>query len=230
MLRSVAIGTALACASCGDNAGQIQSAFPFATMPPSADAVAAPSESAVAPPIASATEAPFHIARAQHDTLERFPRISARPEVRAVFPSTVAAILDSPDEVTLLSVKWAGSSNLDALLQGASARGVDAVGMLRVMPEDRRTIVAWLYEGQTRPFEGLRCDSPHHALLFVKGADRIAIAICFECGNFAMRGSGSVAKVGSKKRNVRWDPAFRNFLKWKLESDGIPDFSSDFRP
>ncbi len=171
---------------------------------------------------------PSHVERARLDTLERLPRLRTHPLALAAFSAPVRQILEAPDEVVLYSVAWDGGAHLDTLLAGTAAGRPDVVGSLTLPLEARPVVVAWLFDGITRPFGGSKCDNPHHALLYRRGKDAIAIAVCFECGTFAM--TSSIAGVAERRSSVRWDPAFRSYLKHLLENASIRDLSYDLRP
>jgi hypothetical protein len=141
-----------------------------------------------------------------------------------MYPPKVQRILEASDEAVLYSVNWVGGDDeLDSVLAGNASNSPGVIGTLPIRPEDRLSIVAWLYDGATRPAGGSRCVQPHHAFLFRRNEGKVAIAVCFECGTLGMRGARTL------RADLRWDPAFRDYLKASLNAAGIQDLSSDLR-
>ncbi len=193
-----------------------------------AASVSSASASASSSAASVATSLPPHIERAKADTLQRAPQLRRHPLVQAAYPETIKQIVESADEVVLYSMHTVTLADLDAVLAGTVAGRPGFLGGLPLQPDARVPVVAWLYDGMTRPFGGTRCYDPHHALRFRRGKDVVAISICFECGTFDMKTSLGIATTRSAR--IRWDPGFRNYLKHLLEGAASPDMSSDLRP
>lgn len=160
------------------------------------------------------------------DFMERLPQILRSRRLQRSFPTVVRRMMEDADEVTLFSVDWQGVDGLDWLLAGADGNRPDVVGRLKLRAGHRHAVNAFLFEGASRAAGfAMKCDQPHHALLFTKGDEKLAVSVCFECGRLHLKGTAhSVDAV------VYWHPAFRNYLRTHLLAAHIEDLSSDLHP
>jgi hypothetical protein len=152
--------------------------------------------------------------------------VPSKPQ--SIFPQTLLDLLESPDEIEVMSIQPMvlvesedGEGSVERPGTGPGfLHGYRIRGVARVPTADRRRTVAQALVTANR--EGIgwaNCFDPHHAVRVSKGGQVAEMLICFWCGNVKVIGPGTHAAMcpigfGSSAKRVLQRELRRGGVGW----------------